>query len=53
MKLTRLLYYVSGPAKAAIKGCALVGGTEGYKQARDILKSRFGNVHLISQCIFE
>ena len=51
MKLTRLLYYVSGPAKAAIKGCALVGGTEGYKQARDILKSRFGNVHLISQRI--
>ena len=51
MKLTRLLYYVSGPAKAAIKGCALVGGTEGYKQARDILKSCFGNVHLISQGI--
>ena len=51
MKLTRLLYYVCGPAKAAIKGCALVGGTEGYKQARDILKSRFGNVHLISQRI--
>ena len=50
MKLTRLLYYVSGPAKAAIKCCALLGGTEGFKQACDILKSRFGKAHF-SQCI--
>ena len=51
VKLTRLLQYTTGPAKAAIKNCALVGGETGYKQARGILKSRFGNTHLVSQSI--
>ena len=51
LKLTRLLFYTTGPAKSAIRNCSLVGGTEGYKQARDILQSRFGNVHLLSQRI--
>ena len=39
VKLTRFLQYTAGPAKAAIKNCALVGGETGYKQARDILKN--------------
>ena len=50
-KLTRLLQYTSGPAKQCIKFCALVGGTEGYTQARAILKERFGNKHLVAQKI--
>ena len=51
VKLTRLLQYTSGSAKDAIKNCALVGGTEGYRQAREILKNRYGNPHLVSQRI--
>ena len=51
VKVTRLLQYTTGPAKAAIKNCALVGGETGYKQARGILKSLFGNTHLVSQSI--
>ncbi|XP_076047328.1 uncharacterized protein LOC143028851 [Oratosquilla oratoria] len=51
IKLTRLLQYTKGPAKAAIKNCALVGNSAGYAGARDILKRRFGNSHLVSQQI--
>ena len=51
LKLVRLLQYTMGVAKSAISNCTLVGGDLGYKQARDILKSRFGNVHLITQRI--
>ena len=51
MRLTRLLQYTAGPAKAAIRNCALMGGIKGYQQARAILKNRFGSNHLISQKI--
>lgn len=51
VKLTRLLQYTSGAAKAAIRNCALVGGSDGYQQARKILQSRFGNKHLVSSKI--
>ena len=47
VKLTRLLYYTTVPAKLAIKNCALVGGSAGYKEAREILSSRFGDSQLI------
>ena len=51
VKLTRLLQYTVGPAKSAIRGCALIGGTDGYQRAREILKARFGDDHLVSQRI--
>ena len=51
IKLTRLLQYTAGPAKQAIKYCALVGGADGYSQARTILKDRFGDKHTLSQKI--
>ena len=50
-KLTRLLQYTEGAAKAAIRNCALIGGERGYRQAQEVLKQRFGNPHLISQSI--
>jgi len=53
IKLTRLLQYTCGKAKDAIRSCALVGGDEGYKQAREILRKRFGNDHLISAKIIQ
>ena len=51
VKLTRLLQYTTGPAKASIKNTAIVGGSEGYQKAREILKNRFGDKHLVSQTI--
>ena len=51
VKLTRLLQYTDGPAKLAIQNCALVSGEKGYRRAREILKRRFGNAHLVSQKI--
>ena len=53
VKLTRLLQYTSGPAKGAIKNCALIGGEDGYVQARNILKNRYGNNHLVSKQIID
>ena len=49
VKLTRLLQYTCGSAKAAIRNCSLIGGESGYSQARDILNNRYGNTHLVSQ----
>ena len=43
IKLTRLLQYTTGQAKAAIKNCSLIGGSPGYSKARKILQSIFGN----------
>ena len=51
VKLTQLLQYTSGRAKSAIKNCSFVGGEQGYQQARNILKERFGNDYLVSQKI--
>ena len=51
VKLTRLLQYTDGPAKLAIQNCALVSGEKGYRRAREILKRRLGNAHLVSQKI--
>ncbi|XP_013418188.1 uncharacterized protein LOC106179202 [Lingula anatina] len=50
VKLTRLLQYTSGAAKDAIKNCVLIGES-GYDKAREILKARFGNDHLVAQRI--
>ena len=40
---------MSGEAAIAVKSCALMGGTAGYAQAREVLKSRFGSSHLVAQ----
>ncbi|KAJ8043465.1 hypothetical protein HOLleu_10558 [Holothuria leucospilota] len=49
LKLSRLMQYTAGPAKEAIRGCQLIGGTGGYAQARSILDSRFGDPHLVTE----
>ena len=36
VKLTRLLQYMSGEAAIAVKSYALMGGTSGYAQAREV-----------------
>ena len=52
-KLSRLLQFTDGAAKKAIRSCSIIGGNEGYTQARKILLSRFGNPHLIAQKVIE
>ena len=49
VKLTRLLQYTSGSAKAAIRNRPLIGGESGYSQARDTLHNRYGNSRIVSQ----
>ena len=50
-KLTRLLQYTAGTATEAINGCILIGGPADYKQAKSILKERFGDPHLVSETV--
>ena len=49
VKLTRLLQFTTGDAHEAIRSCSLISGDEGYREARAILKKRFGSDHLISE----
>ena len=42
IKLTRLLQFTTGEAHEAIRSCVLMGGNEGYAEARVFLKKRFG-----------
>ena len=51
IKLTRLIQYTKGAAKAAIRNCILIGGADGYSKARGILRKRFGNDYLVSESI--
>ena len=48
-KLNRLFDVCKGRAKAAIRSCAAGDPKEGYKKARKILKSRFGDEYVISE----
>ena len=52
-KLMRLLQYTKGRANDAIRSCALLNGDEGYKNAREILKRRFGNDHIVTDRIIK
>ena len=52
-KLSRLLQFTGGDAKTAIFPCGIVGGQKGYDQAREILRRRFGNDHLVSEMIMK
>ena len=46
-KLVRLSQFTTGDAKSAIRACVNTGGSEGYAEARAILKKRFGNDYLV------
>ena len=48
-KLTRLLYYCTGPAKNVIQCCSVMKPTEGYKRARQLLKDCFGDEYVIAE----
>lgn len=49
-KLVRLLQCLAGDALSSVQHCTLAGPA-GYQKARDILKERFGNAHLIVESI--
>ena len=50
-RLTWLLQYTDGAANQAIQGCAMIGGSEGYRKDREILEGRFGNRLLVSEAM--
>ena len=49
---TRLMYLIQqcrGEAKSAIDMCSLMGGSEGYHMAKEILRSRYGRKHHVAR----
>ena len=52
-KLSHLLRFTSGDAFHAIEGCAIIGGSQGYQRARDILETRFGDKNKVSRSIIK
>ena len=50
-RLLHLLQFTEGEAHQAIQPCTLIGGSAGYKRAMDILYKRFGNEHLVMNCV--
>ena len=53
LKLTRLSQFTNGEAKDAIRHCSLIGGTAGYRKARKLLSTRFGDSYMISHTIVD
>ena len=49
--LLQLLQYTSGTAYDSIKGCALIGGKEGYDRAKHTLTSIYGDPFIVSKTI--
>ena len=52
-KLTRLLQFTTGTARDAIDCCALIGGDQGYDEARRILRERFGDPYIITTALID
>lgn len=47
-KLTYLIQLCTGVARDCIEDCVLLDATEGYRQACELLKSRYGKPHIIA-----
>ncbi|XP_053381765.1 uncharacterized protein LOC128549256 [Mercenaria mercenaria] len=43
LKLSYLIQYCSGEAKSCIEDCVLLSSDDGYKRAKEILQSRYGD----------
>ena len=52
VKLNTLIEYTVGAVNYAIRGCAIVGNSEGYREARSILFDRWGGDEKISRAIY-
>ena len=52
VKLNTLIEYTVGAVNYAIRGCAIVGDSEGYSEARSILFDRWGDDERISRAIY-
>ena len=52
-KLNRLFELCKGEAREVILPCALGDPTNGYTEARELLKSRFGDEYVISEAFIE
>lgn len=52
-KLSHLMSLLTGEALAAIKPALSLGSSQGYGIAREALRSRFGNVYVVTQAIVQ
>ena len=48
-KLTRLLEYCTGDVEKVLEPCAIMDPRQGYRTARQLLKERFGDDHVIAR----
>ena len=48
VKLTRLLGHTRDKARLAIDHCSLIGGDQGYQEAKKILQERFGDQYVLA-----
>ena len=48
-RLTYLIQFCTGKARASIETCVLLEASQGYAEARRILKEQFGQPHVISR----
>ena len=48
MKLTYLIQYCEGEARECIEECIVMGPKEGYTTAKELLRTRFGQNHMIA-----
>ena len=53
LKLNYLIQYCLGEAKSAIEDCVLLGASDGYERARNILHARYGRPHVVARSHIE
>ena len=53
LRLSYLIQYCKGEAKASIEDCVLLEPKEGYERAKSILYSRYGRPHMIVRSYIE
>ena len=52
-RLSRLLYYCEGKARNIIEPCAMMSPEEGYLKAKKLLRDRFGDPFIVTECWVE
>lgn len=50
VRLARLIHYCTGKARQVIQGCCILDPSEGYSKAKRLLKERFGDHYMITEC---
>ena len=49
IRLQLLIQHCTGKAREAIKSCGMLNGMQGYEKAKELLRQRFGEKHIVSK----